>query len=169
MIHYALRCPDAHEFDGWFRDSAAFDQQAEAGLIACPHCASTNISRGLMAPALPRKSNARPEPRIEPRTEPLAAAPEGAAQTALEPVPTTSVNVPALPDTVRVALQRLRAEVEKNADYVGEDFAEEARRIHNGEAAARAIYGETTEAQAEALAEDGIEVARIPWMPRADS
>jgi hypothetical protein len=65
-------------------------------------------------------------------------------------------------------LQRIRAEVEKNCEYVGDSFADEARRIHKGESDARAIYGETTPEQAEALADDGIEVARIPWLPRAE-
>jgi hypothetical protein len=66
-------------------------------------------------------------------------------------------------------LQRLRAEVEQKCTYVGGKFAEEARRIHDGEAPAKPIYGEATKAEAEALEEDGITVARIPWVPRADS
>ena len=74
-----------------------------------------------------------------------------------------------IPDHVRALLQRLRAEVEKNCDYVGGEFAGEARRIHNGESEARGIYGETTPEQAEKLSEEGIEVAAIPWLPRADS
>jgi hypothetical protein len=74
-----------------------------------------------------------------------------------------------LPDQVRVALQRLRAEVEQKCTYVGGNFAEEARRMHEGEVPAKPIYGEATPAEAEALAEDGIDVARIPWVPRADS
>ncbi len=65
-------------------------------------------------------------------------------------------------------LQRMRAEVEKRCDYVGPGFAEEARRIHNGESEARGIYGEATPEEAERLADDGIEVASIPWVPRAD-
>lgn len=73
-----------------------------------------------------------------------------------------------MPDHIRAQLQRMRAEVEKQCDYVGAEFAAEARRIHTGESAARGIYGETTAEEAEALAEDGIEVARIPWVPRAD-
>ena len=80
-----------------------------------------------------------------------------------------SVSGDHLPDQVRAALQKLRAEVEKNADYVGQDFADEARRIHNGESERRAIYGEATPEQAEALADDGIPVAQIPWVSRADS
>jgi len=65
-------------------------------------------------------------------------------------------------------LQRMRAEVEKNCDYVGPGFAGEARKMHRGESEYRGIYGETTEEQAESLAEEGISVARIPWVPRAD-
>jgi hypothetical protein len=65
-------------------------------------------------------------------------------------------------------LQRLRAEVEKTCDYVGAGFADEARRIHRGESQRRGIYGETEPSEAEALAEEGIEIARIPWVPRAD-
>jgi hypothetical protein len=74
-----------------------------------------------------------------------------------------------IPDSVRAALQKLREEVEKNCDYVGQDFAAEARRIHNGETEARGIYGESTDDEAEALEEDGIAFARIPWAPRNDS
>jgi hypothetical protein len=63
----------------------------------------------------------------------------------------------------------LRAEVEKNCEYVGPDFAKEARRIHHGEADARGIYGESTDEEAEALADEGIDIARIPWVPGTDS
>jgi hypothetical protein len=65
-------------------------------------------------------------------------------------------------------LQRMRSEVEKHCVYVGEQFAEEARRMHRGESDRKGIYGETTTEQAEAIAEDGIEFSRIPWVPRAD-
>jgi hypothetical protein len=65
-------------------------------------------------------------------------------------------------------LQKIRAEVEKNCDYVGSEFAEEARRMHRGEIEQRGIYGEATEDQAEALQDEGVEIARIPWVPRAD-
>ena len=147
MIHYSLRCSQDHAFDGWFPGSAAFDSQAERGLLECPVCGDTSVERGLMAPAVPRKGNARMKKAPE---QQVAVAPER------------------LPDTVRAALQKLRAEVERHCDYVGPEFAEEARRIHNGEADLRGIYGEATSEEAEALAEDGIAVARIPWVPRAD-
>jgi hypothetical protein len=73
-----------------------------------------------------------------------------------------------MPDHVRAVLQRLRVEVERTCDYVGEQFAEEALRIHRGETNPRGIYGETTPEQAEALAEEGVDISRIPWVPRAD-
>jgi hypothetical protein len=74
-----------------------------------------------------------------------------------------------IPDAVRAALQKLRAEVEANCDYVGKDFADEARRIHYGEADARGIYGESSQEEAQALADEGINIARIPWVPPNDS
>ncbi len=153
MIHYQLRCADDHAFDGWFRDSAAFEQQASRGLLECPECGTTSVSRALMAPAVGRAAKAGP-------TSPE---PSGPPELPGAPPP-----APAMPAALRARLQALRAAVERHCDYVGPDFAAEARRIHRGEGEARAIYGETTAGQAEALAEDGIEVARIPWIPRAD-
>jgi hypothetical protein len=58
----------------------------------------------------------------------------------------------------------LRHQVEKNCDYVGERFAEEARRIHYGEADPHGIYGEASEDESRELADEGIEFGRIPWI-----
>ncbi len=154
MIHYQLRCSADHHFDGWFRDSAAFDAQAERGLVSCPACGDTAVNRALMAPRIKKGApvvDASGAPDAVPAP---AAAPEKAGV--------------AVPDHVRAMLQKLRAEVERNCDYVGPGFADEARRIHRGESDKRGIYGESTPEQAEALADEGIEVARIPWVPRAD-
>ena len=59
MIHYNLHCADDHAFDGWFKDSAAFDMQAGRGLITCPECGGSKVMRALMAPAIPRKGSKR--------------------------------------------------------------------------------------------------------------
>ena len=150
MIHYQLRCGDDHAFDGWFRDSAAFDAQAQAGLLSCPVCGGADVRRALMAPVIGK----RPAPPTA-----VAAAPEAAPP---------AMAGGALPDGMRAMLQRMRAEVEKRCDYVGPGFAAEARRIHNGETELRGIYGEATPEEAERLADDGIQVAQIPWVPRAD-
>jgi|SRR5579883_1153517 hypothetical protein len=76
---------------------------------------------------------------------------------------------PPSPEQIRRMLQQLRRHVETNCDYVGDRFAQEARRIHQGEAEARGIYGEATDDESRALAEEGIEVARIPWVPASDA
>ena len=67
------------------------------------------------------------------------------------------------------ALVDLREAVETSCDYVGDQFAEEARRIHYKATETRNIYGEATDSDAEALKEEGIEVNRIPWLPRTNS
>ena len=66
-------------------------------------------------------------------------------------------------------LKALSEKMRENADYVGDKFAEEARKIHHGEAEARGIFGEASEDEAEALREEGIEIARIPWVPPSDA
>ena len=154
MIHYQLRCAGDHAFDGWFRDSAAFDTQAGHGLVECPVCGDTKVNRALMAPRIAK-------------TRPVLDA-VGTPETPATP-PDAAKQAVTLPDGVRAALQKLRAEVERNCDYVGPDFAEEARRIHRGESDRQGIYGESTPEQAEMLADEGIEVARIPWVPRSDA
>jgi hypothetical protein len=163
MIHYKLRCAAAHEFEGWFQDSAGFDKLAQAGLVECTVCGSTQVERALMAPAVV-SSRKKAKPPAPPAPPSGTAAPE-----APPPSPTgPQMAAGPIPAQLVAMLQRLRTEVEKSCDYVGKDFAEEARKIHNGEAEARGIYGEASDAEAEALAEDGIDVARLPWVPRAD-
>ncbi len=172
MIHYQLVCDARHEFDGWYSDSAGFERLAAARLIDCPFCGSTQVARALMAPAVKtRKAEpAVPAPPPPPSfgsgsgSEPstaIAVAPPGGA---------VAVSGGAkLPDHMRAMLLRVREEIEKRCDYVGADFAAEARRIHKGDSARTGIYGETTPEEAEALAEEGIDIASIPWVPRADS
>jgi hypothetical protein len=152
MILYTLRCDEGHEFESWFNSSASFEKQAARNLLECPHCGSAKVDRALMTPNVPRKGRITAEP-ASPAPAPPAVPQAAAAQ---------------IPDHVRAMLQKLRAEVEKNCDYVGDAFADEARKIHKGESDARAIYGETTQEEAEALAEEGVAVSRIPWVPRAD-
>jgi hypothetical protein len=170
MIHYQLQCDRTHGFDGWFKDSAAFEHQAETGLITCPICASVNVTRALMAPALGRGSRHSPN-ATAPEALPVPAQLKEPSTSvpAVVPPPPGSMTESGMPDRVRALLQRLRSEVEKTCDYVGPEFAQEARRIHHGETKPRGIYGETTPAEADALADEGIEFGVVPWLPRSDS
>ena len=163
MIHYQLRCGQNHEFDGWFKDSTTFERQAKRGLVECPICGDVKVDRALMAPAV----STRNAPRVQeeaPTTEPVPSPP---AQIAPPQEGPWAANAP-MPARMVAMLQRIRAEVEKNCDYVGPSFAEEARKIHHGESEKRGIYGETTPEEAEALSDEGIEISRVPWVPRAD-
>ncbi|MCX8134211.1 MAG: DUF1178 family protein [Roseococcus sp.] len=153
MIRFSLRCDNGHEFDSWFKDGAAYDRMAAAGLVECPACGDTRVAKALMTPAIAkvRGGKGRAESPGPTASAPLARAAAGP-----------------LPAQVLALLQRMRAEIERSCDYVGADFAEEARRIHYGEAEARGIYGEASDEEAEALREEGIAIARLPWVPRSD-
>ncbi len=169
MIRFSLRCDTGHEFDSWFKDSAAHERMAAAGLVDCPVCGDTRVSKALMAPAIRKTRGVKGRAEAPASKNPSA---DAAAPPAPQP-PEPDHEVPRLaagpmPAQIVALLQRMRSEVEKSCEHVGKDFAKEARRIHEGEAEPRGIYGEATEAETEALREDGIDVARLPWVPRAD-
>ncbi len=139
MILFQLKCIADHRFEAWFRDGAAYEAQAAEGVISCPVCGDTAVSKAPMAPRI-SKGVGRSE----------AAAARARAE-------------------IDQQVQSLKKTVEENCDYVGDRFAEEARRIHYGETEARGIYGEATPAEAESLKEEGVAFQRIPWPARTDS
>ncbi|QFR33157.1 DUF1178 family protein [Ancylobacter sp. TS-1] len=155
MILYRLACAREHAFESWFRDSAAYDGQRAAGLVTCPVCGSPDVDKALMAPALGRGARRQ-------ETEPAAAeaAPVPAAP-ASRPVALMSEKEQQL----RAMIRAVRAHVEANSDYVGEDFATLARRMHEGEEEARAIHGEANADEVRALIEDEIEILPLPVLP----
>ena len=156
MIRFALRCKDGHEFEAWFRNGDTYDRQAKRGDVRCPDCGSPKVAKAIMAPSIARGG------RRAPVEAPAAPTPAPApAETAPAPAPDTGeVHVAG---KLREALREMRSFIEKNAEYVGPRFADEARKMHKGESGERSIYGEASDAEAEALEEDGIEFGRIPW------
>ena len=174
MILYNLRCHKDHVFETWFRDCASYDSQAEAGVIECPVCGSKTVEKAIMAPNVTKSAGRR---RSREDSPPAAGPSEGgppAARTAVSNAPVGGATTKAMREAersvkVRQALQELRRQVEESFDYVGPEFAEEARKIHYGETEERPIYGETSEEEAEALEEEGVSVSRIPWLPRENS
>ena len=157
MIHYDLKCSADHAFDGWFKDSVAFERLAKRGLVECPRL--RRREGGACADAARRRT-----------ARGAAGAGSGAAPAPTPRPPARSPEMAGgrLPAHMRAMLQKMRAEVERHCDYVGPQFAEEARKIHRGESDKRGIYGEASPEQAEALADEGIQVSQIPWVPRAD-
>ena len=173
MISFNLKCSDGHEFEAWFGSSADYDDQQERGLVRCPFCDNASVSKALMTPQLPRKGNQKPAamPHQQPQKTPSTPAspnssvpPNSPAQHTLPPQGASAINpedVAALYSRMREMQNRIVAEY----DDVGNQFAEEARKIHYGEAEERGIYGQTTREEAEALAEEGIDALAMPWLP----
>lgn len=157
MIVFDLQCRKKHRFQSWFKDGASFDRQAKRGLVECPVCGDVKIEKALMAPRLAgtKKSRKRAAEPVE------AVASEAPTQAVAGPDPATAKAA-----ELHKELAKLREHVEKNFENVGADFAEQARAMHYGEREHKGIYGETTDAQAQELAEEGVPVARIPWVRR---
>lgn len=138
MIRYSLSCDNAHEFEGWFSESADFDRQVEIGFLTCPVCNSAAISKLLMAPSV---STARKKDEMQ------TLAMDAARKDAI------------------IKLKEAVEAIKANTEDVGTKFPEEARKIHYGEADARGIIGKATPDEAQALVEEGIEIAAIPVLP----
>jgi hypothetical protein len=160
VISFDLKCGQGHSFEGWFSDGAAFTAQTGAREITCPLCGDSDIAKALMAPnfVAGRSQRAAP-PEVESESPaPAVATPDDATQTAV-------ATVPGRPETAQLLskLAELRDEVEKNCDYVGNKFADEARKIYYGETEQHNIYGETTPEDAEELRDEGIEFGVLPW------
>lgn len=163
MILYRLRCAKGHEFDSWFKDGKTYERQEKRSLIGCPACGSAKVTRAPMAPRIGKGAGKRSSQPVEAPVEAPAEATPAAA-----PDPQMAALAQAMPKEMRETLLKLREQVEKNLEPVGEKFAEEARKIHYGESDKRGIYGQTTDEEAEALADEGIEFGRLPWIPRGN-
>lgn len=141
MIRYTLKCEVGHGFDSWFQSADAFTALRAAGQLGCPVCGSATVEKELMAPSVrPGRKAATPEP---PRPAPLS-----------EPG-----------SELEKAVAAMRRQIEENSEYVGMNFAAEARRMHDGDVPERAIYGEAKPEEARQMIEDGLPVAPLPFLP----
>ncbi|WP_146344413.1 DUF1178 family protein [Falsiphaeobacter marinintestinus] len=142
MIQYALKCADGHKFDSWFQSASAFDKLNGAGMVTCSICGNSDVEKAIMTP------------RVRP------------ARVAATPLAEPDQGTLSTPDTpAEKAITEIRRKIEENADYVGKDFAAEARAMHDGDTPERSIYGEARIDEARALLEDGVPVAPLPFMP----
>ena len=137
MIRFSLICDHDHEFEAWFRSNDDFDRQKKRGFVDCPTCGSTKVGKALMAPAVSTGK----------KREKIALAMNEMQKKAM------------------AEMKALSEKIRENADYVGDKFAEEARKIHFGETEQRGIYGEATLDEAKSLAEDGVGFMPIPVFP----
>lgn len=138
MIKYALVCEHDHPFEGWFSSSADYDDQSARGLVSCPLCASPDVRKQIMAPAVTGTKKGAEAPAATPQMQQM----------------------------MMQAMGEVRRHVEDNFDYMGDQFASEARAIHEGRSEERGIYGEATPREVAALVEDGVKVAPLPPAPQ---
>ncbi|MHA1559469.1 MAG: DUF1178 family protein [Alphaproteobacteria bacterium] len=157
MIRYGLACDQGHRFDAWFGRSDDFDTQAATGLLSCPHCGSSEISKALMAPSVQTsgrrgKANSTPVPVSTDATKTDVT---GQVSAGVDPGLAKAIEL----------VRELGREIRKKSDDVGRRFPEEARKIHYGEVGPRAIVGEATAAEARELIEEGISFQPLPALP----
>ncbi|GAA6202378.1 DUF1178 family protein [Aquicoccus sp. SU-CL01552] len=149
MIQYALKCAEGHRFDSWFKSAEAFDKLAAAGMVQCAVCGSDQVEKAMMTPRV-RPGRKAAETVPGPAATPVAASERPLSQPA---------------SAAEQAIAELRRKVEETSDYVGPNFASEARAMHQGEAPERPIYGEAKPEEARALIEEGVPVTPLPFTP----
>lgn len=141
-----LQCRHGHAFEGWFASHDDYASQRERGLLTCPVCNDAEVTK---LPSAPRLNLGHAAPEAAPAT-PTAASSQAPATT------------PALPQELQAAMLQVVRHVMANTEDVGTKFAEEARKIHYGEADHRNIRGQASREETEALLEEGIDVLPLP-------
>jgi hypothetical protein len=141
MIKFTLACEREHEFESWFPDNAAYEEQARRGFVVCPECNSHRIAKAPMAPAVLTHRRAQSD----------------------EPRPVALLDAKA--QALREAMTTLRREIEARTDDVGAEFPTVARAIHAGDEPERAIRGKANFGEVKALLEEGVRIAPVPMLP----
>ncbi len=136
MKVFNLHCEQEHAFEGWFASAEAFDEQLGGGRVQCPVCGSSAITKALSAPRL---------------------------NLGAEPAPQRQATAMPTPQQMQALFLKMSREIVAGTEDVGEQFADEARRIHYKEAPERGIRGVTTKQDADALEEEGIKVMPMPF------
>jgi hypothetical protein len=156
MIKYALQCDKAHRFESWFPSISSYESQAKRGFVECPHCGSVTVEKQIMAPTV-RLGGIRADetpvdvsPAVAPKETTAAASLMADSEAAQK---------------LRGMIRELHEQVQANTEDVGTQFADEARKIHYGDAEERGIRGRATAEQTEALAEEGIGFLPMPTLP----
>jgi hypothetical protein len=160
-----LQCALGHSFEGWFGSQADYDAQRERGLVTCPVCNNSEITKMLSAPRLNLGHGAAPE------STPGQGVPAAGSAASSSPsrAPEAAPSAQTLPEVAPEAMRQLQAAMVKmvhhvmaNTEDVGTQFAEEARKIHYGEREERNIRGQATREETEALIDEGIDVVALP-------
>ena len=149
-----LQCNQGHVFEGWFASEDDFQQQVSSQLLSCPLCGDASVAK---LPSAPRLNLGA--------TSAASAPAEGAQSPVGQPAGDAAPGTALSPASMQAAWMQMVRRVMANTEDVGERFAEEARRIHYGEADERGIRGQATQKETEALLDEGIAVVPLPVSP----
>ena len=136
MIKYNLKCHNDHEFESWFSNSKEYDNLNKKGLLECIYCSSKKINKSIMSPTIFNSKEKN------------------------EQIETTNENF----KDKKIKLLNLRKYIEKNFDYVGNEFSKKVREVYYDKKNKKSIYGTTTAKERDELAEEGIDLISIPWV-----
>ena len=136
MIKYNLKCENDHEFESWFSNSEEFEKLNKRKLLECIFCSSKKIKKSIMAPMISNTKNKAIKFDIIDKDY----------------------------NERKNKLLQIRKFIEKNFDYVGEDFSKKVREIYYDKKNNKAIYGTVTLDERKELAEEGIDLFSIPWI-----
>ena len=178
MIKYQLICDLTHEFEGWFQTGAAFDAQNEAGLVTCPVCDSVKVRRALMTPNLASPKRRRDDVSSLPAAEtayqdgdiaPFSQAVSGQNEFAQTASAHVAASKPA-PSQAELGeaiaqLRQLQRKIKSECRDAGTDFVTEVRKMHYGDSKPENIYGHSSAEERESLADEGIDIVTLPWLP----
>ena len=136
MINYTLKCDQNHTFDSWFKSAEAFERLVKKSMVVCSECGSTKITKAIMAPSVSTSRKKDNKPsELEKKSK------------------------------LKNDILELKKKIEANSEYVGNNFANEARSMYLGETPERSIYGEAKTDDAKKLIDDGIPVMPLPFLP----
>ena len=135
MIKYNLKCKNKHEFESWFSDSKEFEKLRQKKIIECTLCGTKNVQKSIMSPSILSKNQ-----KVK------------------------NIQSARYLKKIRRDLLKMRNFIEKNFNYVGDNFPQEVRNIYYDKNKNKNIYGKATPEEAEELREEGIELTTIPWI-----
>ena len=138
MIKYNLKCNNNHEFESWFLDSEEFEKLNKKNFLECIYCSSKRVSKSIMAPMISNRK---------------------------EKNENFNVNNKIFKDEKKQLLE-LRKFIEKNFEYVGNNFSKKVREIYYDKDNKKMIYGTSTPKERKELAEEGIDLLTIPWIQK---
>ena len=138
MIKYNLKCSNGHEFISWFSDSLEFDKLNKKKLLECIYCSSKKIKKSIMAPMI--SGGKLKEDSSYLLNEKLSGK--------------------------KNELLQIRNYIEKNFEFVGDQFSQKVREVYYDKKTRKTIYGSTTKEEREELAEEGIDLISIPWVSK---